>query len=127
MNLQIMFRDLVDGALITFFTSMCMVDLLEKMGLKIERVKSDTPVFGELFNIQKAAVTMILEFLSVDPDYDYNEERPSIYASLDEFLFELCEENGMMKKLPDNDYLRLLELLRSYEIALPWELDGKER
>lgn len=97
------------------------------MGLEVVRIKSDTPVFGELFNIQEAAVTMILEFLNVDPDYGCDEERQRIYASLDEFLYELCAGAGARKKLPDDDYLRLLELLRSHKIALPWELDSEEQ
>lgn len=62
MNLQVMFRDMVDGATVTFSISVRLVELLEKMGLEVVRIKSDTPVFGELFNIQEAAVTMVLEF-----------------------------------------------------------------
>lgn len=127
MNLQVMFRDMVDGATVTFSISVRLVELLEKMGLEVVRIKSDTPVFGELFNIQEAAVTMVLEFLNVDPDYGCDEERQSIYASLDEFLYEICAGTGARKKLPDNDYLRLLELLRSYKIALPWELGSEEQ
>lgn len=35
MNLQVMFRDMVDGATVTFSISVRLVELLEKWGLKL--------------------------------------------------------------------------------------------